>query len=137
MTTVVVIQSHKKKCKYFSLTSRYVKTTIDSPQVIEPLEKAKYLGEVITAEDQRKIDEGLRNSELLKQSKIAEQNAAEELAIQKEKDLWQGQSEDQIKLIKQKVEEARNQVNKELEDKKLEIKEKQDKAKATLPTKKK
>ena len=90
MTTVVVIQSHKKKCKYFFLTSRYIKTTIDSPQVIEPLEKAKYLGEVITAEDQRKIDEGLRNSELLKQSKIAEQNAAEELAIQKEKDLWQG-----------------------------------------------
>lgn len=126
-------------CRSYPVTQEevYKKTTIDSPQVIEPLEEAKYLGEIITADEQRKIDEELNKSELLKQSKIAKQNAAEELEIQKEKDLWQGQSEDQVKLIKQKVEEARNQINKDLEDKKLAIKEKQDKAKASIPGKKK
>lgn len=117
--------------------NRYTKITIDSPQTQEPLEKANYLGEIISDEEKHRIEEECKKVELLKESKIAEKKAEEELEKQKEIDYWGDLNEDQINLIKKKVEQTREQIKTEFETKKIQYKEKIDAARESKPIKKK
>lgn len=107
----------------------FVKTVVDSPQFVAPLGDSNFLGKIIQEEERLKLEEEMRQANLEKDKVEEEIRLEREAAQRAEDERWAGLDDKTIQMIKDKISETRDFMEKELDTKKEEYAEKIENAK--------
>ena len=102
----------------------FIQVLVDQPFVPPPLHEAKFLGVIYTEEEKKQMEEEKRQKvlEQERQEKEAREREAEER--RKFQEEWMGLDEDTIRMIKERVEKAKEEMLSRVDEKKAEYQEK-------------
>ena len=102
----------------------FVKVNVDTPTTLPPLEDAKFLGKIVTEEEQIAMDQErrrLQEEEELEERRRQEEEEERRQAYEEE---WMGLDEQTIQLINSKLKQTRAEMMTRLEEKNEEYKQK-------------
>lgn len=139
-----VFKNYFEKYELFSYSVSYdraeedifMKITIDTPQYVPSLSDSNFLGKIIQDDERQRMEEEMRLARIEKEQIEEEIRIQREAKQRAEDERWAGLDEKTIQMIKDRVSETREFMEKELETKKEEFAEKIENAKNTKGKKK-